>query len=266
MRLFVTATLAAFCASAQAFSDSSPFLVLSTAKLPSLASEEQLQSSSRVLSTTQELLASCPTERYLLAFQPNVNAEHLRQPSAVPRLRRSLGQAQGRYSVAEVIGDVEVESLLSLIREACEGRNPQISEVNLDPLVSGRAAAKTLKENDDVMGMFLDEFDAEGSYTLIYTGVSSRTDDSETYEPEFQDSVHTELKRQLRPSKRQSDKDTRPLFEKYQYFTPGIFMGLIALIVLLSILYVGISAVASLEVPYGAFDKEMGPAAQKKQQ
>lgn len=43
-------------------------------------------------------------------------------------------------------------------------------------------------------------------------------------------------------------------------------MGLLALVVLLSILYTGISALSSLEVSYGAFDKEMGPAAQKKQQ
>lgn len=43
-------------------------------------------------------------------------------------------------------------------------------------------------------------------------------------------------------------------------------MALIALIILMSILYAGISALASLQVSYGAFDKEMGPAAQKKQQ
>lgn len=45
----------------------------------------------------------------------------------------------------------------------------------------------------------------------------------------------------------------------------GIFMGLITAIVLLSILYVGLQGLSSLEVSYGAFDKEMGPAAQKKQ-
>lgn len=42
-------------------------------------------------------------------------------------------------------------------------------------------------------------------------------------------------------------------------------MSLITLILLLSILGVGIRALASLEVSYGAFDKDMGPAAQKKQ-
>lgn len=43
-------------------------------------------------------------------------------------------------------------------------------------------------------------------------------------------------------------------------------MGLSVSLLLLAILSVGISAVSSLEVSYGAFDKEMGPAAQKKQQ
>jgi hypothetical protein len=43
-------------------------------------------------------------------------------------------------------------------------------------------------------------------------------------------------------------------------------MALITFIILMSILYAGISALASLQVSYGAFDKEMGPAAQKKQQ
>lgn len=43
-------------------------------------------------------------------------------------------------------------------------------------------------------------------------------------------------------------------------------MGLLVGLLLLSILSVGMSALSSLEVSYGAFDKEMGPAAQKKLQ
>jgi len=45
----------------------------------------------------------------------------------------------------------------------------------------------------------------------------------------------------------------------------GIFSGLIALIVILSILTVGLRSLASLEVSYGAFDRGNGPAAQKNQ-
>jgi hypothetical protein len=43
-------------------------------------------------------------------------------------------------------------------------------------------------------------------------------------------------------------------------------MGLLVGFLLLSILSVGLNAIGSLKVSYGAFDKEMGPAAQKKQQ
>ena len=43
-------------------------------------------------------------------------------------------------------------------------------------------------------------------------------------------------------------------------------MGLLVSFILLSILSVAISALSSLEVSYGAFDKEMGPTAQRKLQ
>lgn len=41
-------------------------------------------------------------------------------------------------------------------------------------------------------------------------------------------------------------------------------MGLSVSLLLLAILYVAISGVASLQVTYAAFDKENGPTAQKK--
>lgn len=43
-------------------------------------------------------------------------------------------------------------------------------------------------------------------------------------------------------------------------------MGLLAVIFMGSILTVGIKALSSLQVSYGAFEKDMGPAAHKKQQ
>lgn len=43
-------------------------------------------------------------------------------------------------------------------------------------------------------------------------------------------------------------------------------MGILAGLFFLLILYVGISAIGSLEVSYAAFEKEMGPNVQKKQQ
>ena len=41
-------------------------------------------------------------------------------------------------------------------------------------------------------------------------------------------------------------------------------MGLVVSLLLLVILWIGVSAIAGLEVSYMAFSKEMGPAAQNK--
>jgi hypothetical protein len=46
--------------------------------------------------------------------------------------------------------------------------------------------------------------------------------DSKSYEPVFIEPLHMELKRQSAYEDKPSDKqDHRPLFEKYQFFTPG---------------------------------------------
>lgn len=43
-------------------------------------------------------------------------------------------------------------------------------------------------------------------------------------------------------------------------------MGLLIALPLFLILYVGVSGIGSLQVSYAAFDREMGPSAQKKGQ
>lgn len=42
-------------------------------------------------------------------------------------------------------------------------------------------------------------------------------------------------------------------------------MGLLVTVLLLSILYVGVNGLASLQVTYAAFDRDMGPVVNKKQ-
>ncbi|RYO92065.1 hypothetical protein DL764_008187 [Monosporascus ibericus] len=266
MRLSTTGALAALCAPARAFSDSSPFILFSTAKLPEPASLEQLQSSFQVMESAKDLLKSCPTTRYLVVSQPNLNAAHLAAGEAVPNLYQSLENAESRLSIAEVVGHLDVKELSDYIRQSCDGKGASIDVLELEPIATTQSA-KTLKENDDQLAMVLGQYQADGSYTVIYaTGLP--TEAPKTYTAEYQDSTHVELKRQLHHLGKRALNDTSnlPLFEKYQFFTPGIFMALFSLVVLLSILYSGISALSSLEVSYGAFDKEMGPAAQKKQQ
>lgn len=64
------------------------------------------------------------------------------------------------------------------------------------------------------------------SYTLIFYGVPLDAEEPAVYEPEFEEQVLINLKRNLQghPSRRannETDWNKLPLFEKYQFFTPG---------------------------------------------
>ncbi|KAI4599934.1 hypothetical protein KJ359_001670 [Pestalotiopsis sp. 9143b] len=277
MRLSVAA-IAAGCATAHAFVNTSPFVMFSTEKIESPLADE-LQANQSVLKAASDFLSSCPTEHYLLVSQPNLNIEHLNSKTAAPKLQAALSSSkvQGRMTVSEMSGVVDLQQVSSSIRENCKaaGKTPSVDSMVLDAVpTAGRYqdVVESLRDSDDDMSVVLQQYDAAGDFTVIYTA-GSRTDRVEAasqknYEAEFKDTTHQELKRQVDSVKRKEKKerDTRPLFEKYQFFTPGIFMTLFALLILFSILGVGVSALGSLQVPYGAFDKEMGPAAQKKQQ
>lgn len=127
-------------------------------------------------------------------------------------------------------------------------------------------------------------------YTVVYTTTPPAADYTSTaqqateYEMDdpFQSVLHTDLKRDLGSQARGNASDLA-LFDKYEFLSPGrfhctqfvyvfanreslgIFMGVSVFLLLFMVLYVGISAVASLQVSYFAFSKEMGPGQQKKQ-
>lgn len=84
----------------------------------------------------------------------------------------------------------------------------------------------TLRPTDHELGKLLDAL--EGEYTVV---MFSDPNEFQVYEPEFIESVHKnhlDLRRAveepvLAGARRASNttRDTRPLFEKYQFFTPG---------------------------------------------
>lgn len=246
---------------------------------PSFVNGNQLQSSSQVLRSAKAMLDACPTHRYLLISQPNVHASDLRCTSEdikcqrAPNLLRNAPLA--RLSVSEVVGSLTFDDFSRHIQAAClqQGKQARVVEHTLRELPSSRGAderAAVLEENDQELGKILDNAEGEGDYTAIYF---SNPNKFKPYEAEFEEPVHMELRRQSVPplilARAAGGNSThRPvptgLFQKYQFFTPGVFMGFVAMIIIVSILYVALMALGSLQVPYGAFEKDMGPAAQKK--
>lgn len=146
---------------------------------------------------------------------------------------------------------------------------------------------------DGLLADIIERLPSSSKYTLLY--VTSPREfpetDSIVYESEdaYQDPVHMEIKRDYSAHSsysRSSDESDRrqSLFDEYQYFTPGtyhtcvlvicthsdsmpgLFMGLLASFICIMILYVGVSALGSLEIPYAAFERDTSAAVQKKQQ
>lgn len=168
MRSSITAA-SLLASGAAAFSDSSPFLMLSTSKyglflspycaginlllthfcsLGTTSSNDQLQTTSSVLANAHSLLASCPTQTYNIITHPNAHASDLRHPITGVCQAKSLcannsTRIQTTFGVAEVAGEViDAQALRAYIEEACgkAGREAVVSVSQLDTL-PGRAEA-----------------------------------------------------------------------------------------------------------------------------
>merc|ERR1712230_264847 len=266
MRLSIAAALAASASCAAAFKDTSPFVMFSDSKLPQDLNTAQLQTSSSILASAKAHLSTCPSQIYYILTQPSLLASEL--STHAPHLKNAVesDSVMGRLAVNEVVG-LKVEDAEELIR---------VLERECGAVVSsGEGEGKSVI--DSTLYSLLQGLSSGPKYTVILlstpaTNVSpaqavvSEKENSIVYEPKFMEPLHMDLKRDIYARERNESGvvDRRPLFEKYNFLSPGLFMGLLVTLLLLAILSVGIGAISSLEVSYGAFDKEMGPAAQQK--
>lgn len=157
-----------------------------------------------------------------------------------------------------------------------------------------------LDVRDDTVSSIISAMRAQ-DYTLIYYSTPSTSHQDDAGEYIMDDDVvahqlNAELKRDLSADGSGSSFHVAagnntlvdgPLFDRYQFTTPGkppyplivstgpflewetndaagLFMGFFAAIVLLSLLWVGLTGLSSLQVTYGAFEKEQGQLAGKK--
>jgi hypothetical protein len=208
---------------------------------------------------------------------------------------RDLKSAMGQRKYEDsVVVFVERSGLQS---NRPDDRDDEMRNLGISPPPKYPLHAQWLKANrtldSNLYSTLLKDLPNGVKYTVIFTTTKAEKIVDElasqpVYEPQFAvgSVLKMDLKRDLRVRGDNGTRpDLRPLFEQYQFLTPGmypppcmmgragtnsvrigLFMGLLVGIILLSILYVGISGVSSLQVSYGAFDKEMGPAAHKKQQ
>ncbi|KIW42390.1 uncharacterized protein PV06_05949 [Exophiala oligosperma] len=295
MRLLRLSALVLAAGSAHAYLDTTPFFMFSTSEL--LNPDSRLQSASSVVSNVAISLSTCPSDYYVVVSQSGVSSHDYESIKNTPVLAQALSRQSARgvrssMVVPDVTGSIDSSSWIDLLRSKCGVQvteidaskgaipatispAPRLLKITLPKPSSQRQS--DLAQNDAFFASVLDMLPIQ-NYTVLYTtarsGLVEEVEPKEyDMESQIQESLHIDLKRDLgldaRAGSGTKSNQTMidgPLFDKYQFFTPGIFMGLLVSFLLLSILYVGISALASLQVTYAAFDKEMGQLAAKKQQ
>ncbi|KAF2683396.1 BIG1-domain-containing protein [Lentithecium fluviatile CBS 122367] len=277
---------------ALAFRNTSPFLLFSTAELNIPSNPDTLATANVVEDQIKKALEGCPSKTYLIVRQDGVHSAEFAVGNAAPALKR---YASGREAdvkstmvVPEVLGGQGAsEGLSQYIQTKCgakvlqsrpakakfEAGGPWVVDISFaDPGTSQRLAE--LRKHDAQLESFVREIAPFNDYTVIYTSTPPNEeishdslDNERTYEMEdpFGGAVQMELKRDLSAHKRATN-GQGGLFERYQFLSPPLFMGLLAILPLFAIVFVGLKALSSLEVSYFAFSKEMGPTAQRKQQ
>ncbi|QDS72891.1 hypothetical protein FKW77_007639 [Venturia effusa] len=275
--------------SAAAFKDTSPFFFFSTSQITSTHLENaQLASSSSLSSQIYEFLSKCPTETYIIVSQPGVSATDYSPRLSAPHLRHLLNRTEKTVSatvtIPEVAGDIDAHAITRYLEDHCaaeilkadaatgtipnDGNYPRIVRVEFSALPSQQSdRIVQLGENDAFLHAVISELGGK-EFSVIFTttppqDVTPIVPDQYEMEESY-NSLHTDLKRDVKSHA--GNGTSLPLFDTYQFLSPAIFMGLMVSFLLFMILYVGITAVASLQVSYYAFSKEMGPSGQKKAQ
>ncbi|KAH9818537.1 BIG1-domain-containing protein [Teratosphaeria destructans] len=304
MRLRTTAPLLLSASSAVALQHAAPFLLISTAPYASTTSpappaaptltthsldssntlsSRQLATASSIQHALLHTLSSCPHKQYFVVSHPGLTTHDLQDENNFPYLRRrALSQDATVVQIPDVIGAVDGEGIASSLAEICHLHDIEATDYATPQAhMRGQPAVTriALNQNESFAhnDAYLDSYITNATtdpYILIFTSTPPPTSPEIPHPYEFDEpyptALHTELKRHLNSHRRRATNGSNdmqaglPLFEKYQFLSPAIFMGLVVTLILLLILWVGVSAIAGLEVSYAAFSKDTGPAAQNK--
>lgn len=277
-RTLVGALALAVAPSALAFRNTSPFFLFSTADVLLPNAHDAVANAVTVTSGVVEALKHCPTQSYLIVEQHGVSAADYLDATVSPHLsqymRGNHDAVRSTFSMNDVVDRMDADALYAQIQSACApkgGANLQVQRLGAP--TSNRK--HDLQTNDATLEDAIRN-SKTADFTVIYittprakygSTLPLEADRHPHYDIEnpFSEAVHMELKRDYSSTATSANSTNSGLFERYQYFTPGLFMGFAAIIPLFFILLVGVRALLSLEVSYFAFSKEMGPNAQKKQ-
>jgi hypothetical protein len=204
-------------------------------------------------------LSKCPSEYYILVNQPGVSSSDYTNSKTTPNLAQKLSPSakksssiQSQITIPELLDQPNIASWERVLSENCDinalsidastGGIPSLKSHKLLtislPAPSKSSRSADLSKNDAYLASVLDLLPSK-DYTVLYvtspstasnkTGSSTGKDDNKLYEMDspLVDLMHQELKRDLGVHGLAKGRTNQtiidgPLFEKYQFFTPGM--------------------------------------------
>ncbi|KAK9318884.1 BIG/ATPase V1 complex, subunit S1 [Lipomyces orientalis] len=290
--------LAASLSAVYAFEDTSPLMLLSSKKVPAIhdhLSSASITSSDHFHDLARKLISELQADTYIVVSQPGLHASDFSAVTAesmTPNLRKLYQQAETAYAVRNAHGSFDMESLEkhivdtwgtdTVVIDAASdaftipfSEKPQLVRVDFPVLPVDYTRASALADNDAFLYSVMSLLQSD-NFAVVYTSTPvsrpfvakrnpvpyaadapSPTNSSDFYVPTgVVGYPGGTLYPTVIPEGARTDGS---IFTRYQFFTPGMFMAIIASVVLVLILGVGLKSIASIKISYESFQKEMGP-------
>lgn len=217
----------------------------------------QLSTAAHVEESLLSTLDDCAASLYILVEQPGAHASDLRDGSVMPAMQRRMASQNYRsvVQVPEVMGEMDSLRIADSISRTCDIERASMQDYHSagrkgHPAVLGPLQLPALKSDTvkDVRREMLSHADStldvqlesvlanHTSHVIIYVSTPASEGERAHYEmdePPYHAIMHTDLKRDVgaedvgvaksRPSKEANPQDGLPLFEKYQFLSPGMF-------------------------------------------
>ncbi|KAK9377096.1 BIG/ATPase V1 complex, subunit S1 [Lipomyces chichibuensis] len=275
--------LGASLSAVYAFEDTSPLMLLASKKISAVhdhLSSASITSAEHFHDLARKLVSEFQAGTYIVVSQPGLHASDFSTATAestTPHLRKLYQQAETAYAVRNAHGAFSMETLEkhivdtwgaeTIVIDAASdaftipsSENPKLVRVDFPVLPVDYTRASALADNDAFLYSIMSLLSSD-DFAVVYTStpisrpfIAKRN--AVSYASDATTPINSSDYSNTLAAAARTDGS---IFTRYQFFTPGMFMAIIASIILVVILGVGLYSIASIKISYDAFEKEMGP-------
>ncbi|KAG2226420.1 hypothetical protein INT45_000588 [Circinella minor] len=251
MKIYAAALLSSLASAVVAFENTVPCLMWSPKEyLTHVAGQQFIVENKQAVSTIWDSLSSDICEANIIAIidQPGIHLNDFARSESFSSIKQHRKNAVTRTEVEYIADNVNVDNLATLIAQECEG-----SVINGDNLSNDNNEAPTvavlslsnaedtnaLQQNDAKVDEFIKNVQEQAvdNYAVIYTSSSAKKSPSHL------------RKRSVLQSRAPPPGSSKPIFAKYQLFSPGIFMAFAVAFIVIAIVSVGITWLTNIQTP-----------------